>query len=132
MFFVYIIITGVSGLLIYFSAKKIRTAKQIQKFGITADAVVTKINTRYIKTSSFDNVTLEYTDANTKKSYTAIKSTIPHKHKVGDMVPLRYHPANPAKYAFNGGKIYWATLILSILLMLFMLIAAYKINEMIL
>jgi len=129
MIFVYIFIIGMPAFLILFIIKKMRVAKHIQQSGIATDAFITNVSTRRINKTTLDILTLEYTDTAGRR-YPAKATVTVGKYRTGQRMPVKYLRENPARYAFDNGKGYWAVLIFCILLLLFTIFASYKINEM--
>ncbi|MBL0355697.1 MAG: DUF3592 domain-containing protein [Chitinophagaceae bacterium] len=130
MIFVYTFIIGLPCLLIYFITRKMQQAKYIQQHGIKTNAVVTNVVTQRHSKGTTDLVSMQYKDLATGQLYPAKASTQQNQYRPGDSMPLSYLPANPAKYSFDKGQRYWFVLVFCILLLLFMIFAAYKINEM--
>ena len=76
-------------------------------------------------------LTLEYKDRLTNHPYNG-RATVRHqKYKLGDTMPVIYLLDNPSKYAVDLKTAYWVVLIFCILLLLFIVFAVYKINEMV-
>ncbi len=130
MIFVYIFIIGMPAFLIFLIVKKMRTVKSIYKSGIATDAFITNVSTRRIGRTTMDILTLEYTDTAGRR-HPAQATVNVGKYRSGQRMPIKYLHQNPARYAFDNGKTYWAILIFCILLLLFTIFASYKINEMI-
>lgn len=128
MIFVFILIIGLPALLIFFVVKKMKKANNIKKNGITTDAFILKIVTRRYNKTSMDELTLEYKDAAGRVH--PAKATIQvGKYRVGQRIPIKYLPQNPAQYAFGNVSGYWVILIFCILLFLFAVFASYKIYQ---
>ena len=111
---------------------RMQVAAKIKKNGLHTNGVVTHITTiRTGRGGAMDILTLEYKDRATGKPYKGRATVTPNKYKIGDTMPVVYLPEKPAKYAIDTKKAYWAVLIFSIILFLFVLFAVYKINEMV-
>lgn len=132
MILLYILLIVVAAFPLLLTAQRMRRAANIKKNGILSNAVVKEIRTvRSGKGGAMDILVMEYKDRVTGQPYNA-KATVTHqKFKIGDNLPIAYLPDKPSKYAIDLKNAYWAILIFSILLFLFVLFAVYKINEMV-
>jgi len=130
MIFVYILIIGLPAFLIFLTIKKMKKANYIKQYGITTDAYILHIVTRSFNKNRMDILTLEYKDT-AGRLHPAKASIQVGKYRVGQRIPIKYNPQNPAHYAFDNVSGYWFILIFCILLFLFMIFASYKINEMV-
>lgn len=128
MIFIYILIIGLPAFLIFLVLKKMNKANNIKKHGITTDAFILNIVTQRMGKTTVDVLTLEYKDAAGRLH--PAKATIQvGKYRVGQRIPIKFLPQNPAQYAFDDVSGYWFVLIFCILLFLFAIFAVYKINE---
>lgn len=118
---------GLPAFLIFVTLKKIKKANAIKKYGITTDAFILNIVTRRFNKNSMDILTLEYKDA-AGRCHPAKATIQVGKFRVGQRMPIKYLPQNPAQYAFDNISGYWFVLVICILLLLFMIFASYKIN----
>jgi hypothetical protein len=130
MIFAYIFIIGTPAMLIFFIIKKMRRLRYIMQRGVISSALITHVYTQRFSRGSMDVLTLEYTDAAGRR-YPA-KATVPMgQYRAGERMRISYLAQDPAKYAFDKGQGYWFVLVFCILLLLFMIFASYKINEMV-
>jgi hypothetical protein len=132
MILLYILLIVLAAFPLLLTAQRMRRAATIKKNGVHSNAVVKEIRTvRPGKGGAMDILILEYKDRVTGHSYNA-KATVAHqKFKIGDNLPIAYLPDKPSKYAVDVKNAFWAVLIFSIVLFLFVLFAVYKINEMV-
>ncbi|MDZ4795516.1 MAG: hypothetical protein SGI83_14640 [Bacteroidota bacterium] len=132
MAFIYIGLILLAAFPMVLTIWRMRWAAKIKKSGIYTDSVVTHISTlRMPRAATMDILTLEYKDRATGKAYKGRATVAYMKYKIGDTMPVVYLPDRPAKYAIDTKKAYWAVLIFSIILFLFVLFAVYKIDEMV-
>jgi hypothetical protein len=130
MIFVYILITGLPAVLVFFTIKKIVKARAVERHGIETIAEITHIALQKSSKGSSDRLTLEYSD-NTGKRHAATASTLAGQYKPGSTMPLKYLRHNPSHYTIEGmqqGQ--WVILIFCILLLAFAIFASFKIDEM--
>mgnify|MGYP000945686471 CR=1 FL=1 len=108
-----------------------RTAR-IKKQGIHCNGTITGIRSIRIKNTYIDQLTIEYRDRNSGRTYTAKATSGRGKHNRGDAMGIAYLPEKPSQYALTdtrGG--YTFMLVFCILIFLFVIFAVYKINEMV-
>jgi hypothetical protein len=108
---------------------KMRLVKKILNTGLPATATVYKVITPTGKQSA-DTVYYSFFDREGAQ-YTGVLSIKPGTYRERDTLEIWYLPANPRRNTVKGA---WASpiiLIFVILIALFVLFAAYKINEMV-
>lgn len=131
MIFVYLFITGVPAILIFFTIKKIIRARTIAQRGVKTHAVITHITVVNFSRNSSDSLTLEYSDS-TGARHAAKATTIAGQYRPGDTMLLKYLDNKPSHYTIDGmeqGQ--WVILIVGILLLAFTIYASYKIDELV-
>jgi uncharacterized integral membrane protein len=128
----YIILIALAAFPLALTIRRMQVAAKIKKNGVYTNGIIIHISTiRTRPGGAIDILTLEYKDRATGNPYKG-KATVTHqKYKVGDTMPLIYLPGTPSKYAIDTKKAYWAVLIFCMLLLLFVVFAVYKINEMV-
>jgi hypothetical protein len=132
MLIIYILLIALGAFPLVLTTWRMRVAAAIKKNGVPANSVVTHITTfRTGKGGAMDILTLEYKDSLTNHAHKGKATVTPGKYKVGDTMPVRYLADRPSKYAIDTNTVYWAVLVFSIVLFLFVVFAVYKINEMV-
>lgn len=131
MTIIYLLLLPLAAFPLVLTAWRMKSSAKIQKNGVLTTAVITHITTfRARPGANLDFLRLEYKDGATGKAYKG-KATAAHlTYKVGDTMPLTYLPDKPSKYAIDTKKGYLGILIFCIILFLFSIFAAYKIDEM--
>lgn len=128
----YIILIALAVFPLALTIRRMQVAAKVKKNGVYTNAVILHISTiRTRPGGAIDILTLEYKDRATGHPYKGRATVTSQKYKVGDAMPIIYLPATPSKYALDTKKAYWAVLIFCILLLLFVVFAVYKINEMV-
>jgi hypothetical protein len=131
MLFLYIGLILLAAFPVVLTIWRMRASATIKKKGIHVNAVITHIKTiRTGKGGSMDMLTLEYKERATGRVYYGKATAAHQRYNRNDTFPVAYLPDKPAKYAVDTNNAYWAILIFSILLLLFVLFAIYKIEEM--
>ncbi|MBL7702412.1 MAG: hypothetical protein JNM14_09185 [Ferruginibacter sp.] len=105
-----------------------KKANSIKKHGILTDAFITHIVTRRFHKTNMDVLTMQYKDA-AGRTHPATATIQVGKYRVGQRIPIKYLPQNPAQYAFGNVSSYRIILVFCILLFLFAVFASYKIYE---
>ena len=131
MFIIYSFVIGVPALLIFLTLRKIIKVRNIEKYGIKTNAVVTHIRSIRSGRNWSDKLTLEYTDY-TGIRHSAKATTVPGHYKTGNTMPLKYLDNKPSAYAIdNTQQGDWVLLVVCILLLAFTIFASYKIDELV-
>ncbi len=106
--------------------------ERIRKEGISTSGVVTRIHTtRYQRGAATDRVFAQYSSNITGQFHEAFFTALHGKYRVGQNIPVKYLPEKPEKIIVAEKRGYWAMLIFSVLIFLFIIFAVFKIGEMI-
>ncbi|WP_109698727.1 DUF3592 domain-containing protein [Chitinophaga deserti] len=104
----------------------------IRRRGIQTNGVVLSKHVLTMKRGrAVDNLHIEFRDTYTGQIHRSHAYAAFGKFKPGDQVTLHYLPNTPAKIVLTGGLSYVPMFIFSILLILFVIFAVYKLEEMI-
>ena len=132
MLLLYIALIALAAFPLILTIWRMQVAATIKKKGVYTNGVITHIRTiRTGRGGAMDILTLEYKDRATNRPYNGRAIVTPQKYKVGNTMQVVYLPDKPSKYAIDTKKAYWAVLIFSIILFLFVLFAVYKIDGMV-
>ncbi len=132
MIIIYIFLIMLAAFPLWKTVRYILKENRIKQHGITASGVVTHIHaTAMRRGATVDQVEIEYA-SNIHGHFHKESITAKHKkYRHGETVPVKYLPEEPSKVVVDGGQGYWPMLIFSILIFLFVIFAAYKIDEMV-
>lgn len=131
MFFAYLFIVGIPALLVLFFARRISRIKAAEKNGQQTQAAVTGIYRLNSSKGTSDVVTFQYQDT-TGQWHAGKITTGVGQYAIGDSIPLKYSPGKASFYIIKGmeqGQ--WVLLIFCLLILIFMIFASYKLNEMV-
>lgn len=106
--------------------------EKIRKSGIATSGVVTNIHAvKHYKGPVTDTVHVRYNSIIPGQYHEANFVTKHSRYRVGQTVPVKYIPEQPNKIVVASTRGYWAMLIFTTLLFLFVFFAVYKIDEMV-
>ncbi|MBC7875331.1 MAG: hypothetical protein H7Y01_15125 [Ferruginibacter sp.] len=132
MIIIYIGLIALAAFPLALTIWRMQAAAKIKKNGVQTNGVIKHINRiRMVRGGSMDILTIEYKDGATGQPYKAKATVSPGKYQIDDTMAIVYLPGKPSKYAIDTKKAYWAILIFCIILLLFVLFAIYKIDEMV-
>lgn len=133
MIIIYILLIVLGALPLWKTIRYIRLEERIRKIGVSSTGVVTNILTsRYSRNAAkTDRVQVQYQCRIHGQFHHANITEFHGKYKMGDHVPVLYLPEQPSKIVVSRKRGYWLMLIFGILILLFMVFAVYKIDEMI-
>ncbi len=133
MIIIYILLIVFAALPLLKTIRYIRLEERIRKIGVSSTAVVTNIVTsRYSRNAAkTDRMQVQYQCRVHGQFHDASFTEFHGKYKMGDHVPVLYLPEQPSKIVVSKKRGYWLSLIFSILILLFMVFAVYKIDEMV-
>lgn len=109
----------------------VRLEEKIRKTGISTTGIVTAIHTtRYHRGPTTDRVHTRYNSNINGQYHEASFVTAHRKYRVGQSIPVKYLPEKPDKIVVSEKRGYWPMLIFSIVLLVFIVFASFKIYEM--
>ncbi len=132
MTILYIIIILIAAIPLWKTIRFVLLEEKIRKEGISTSGVVTHIHTtRMRRGPTTDRVHTRYSSIIAGQYHEANFVTTHKKYHIGQTVPVKYLPEKPDKIVVAQKRGYWIMLIFSILILLFMFFAVYKIDEMV-
>ncbi|SDE35032.1 DUF3592 domain-containing protein [Niabella drilacis] len=132
MIILYIIMILIAMLPLWKTIRFIRLEERIRREGISTTGIVIHIHTtRYQRGPATDRVHTRYQSIIPGQYHEANFVTKHQKYQVGQTIPVKYIPEQPDKIVVALRRGYWLMLIFSIVLLLFVFFAIYKINEMV-
>lgn len=131
MIIVYILLIAVGALPLLVFLLKRRSYRRILHTGASTTAEISHIKTqRYYKGGTYDRVLFIYLPAGAGQYVEGQFNTKMGKHKRGERLEIFYMPQQPQKYAVPGSKGEVFFLTFTILILLFVIFACFKIDEM--
>lgn len=131
MIILYILIIVIGAIPLWITIRYIRLEERIRRHGISTTGTVTNIHTkRYSRGPVSDRVHVRY-DGLSGQFHTASFVAKHGKYRSGRSVPVKYLPEKPDKIIVEANRGYWIMLVFTILLMIFIFFAVYKIDEMV-
>ena len=132
MFIIYILIIVLAAFPLLITIIRIRRQRNIRQNGIRTIARITATTgIRMYKSSAIDRLSLQHRNIITDEVYYTTSYAKQGKYKVGDTVPVTYMQGKPQKIVMEGGATHWPAFGFSILLLLFVVFAIFKIHEMV-
>lgn len=129
---IYILLILLASIPLLLTLKRIRKYRSMEQNGIKARARIIHIQVQpNYKSGPHDNLTLDYMDLETNQPRTGQASTVHNKYKLGEVLDISYERGKPKIYVKGDEKGYKPVLWFSIALLVFVVFAAYKINEMV-
>ncbi|WP_298717112.1 DUF3592 domain-containing protein [Chitinophaga sp.] len=130
MIILYILLIVIGAIPLWITVRYIRLEERIRLHGISTTGTITNIKTtRYSRGPVSDRVHVRY-DGLSGQGHTASFVSKHGKYRSGRTVPVKYLPEKPDKIIVEAKRGYWSMLVFTILLMLFIIFAVYKIDEM--
>ncbi len=132
MIILYILIIIIGAIPLWKTIRFIQLEEKIRKEGITTHGVVTHIHTiRYQRGPATDRVHTRYSSIVAGQYHEANFVTRHNQFRIGQSISVKYLPCKTDKIIVSPKRGYWLMLIFSILLLLFVFFATYKIDEMV-
>lgn len=131
MIILYIIIILIGTIPLWKTVRYMILEEKIRKEGISTTGIVAHIHTtRYQRGPATDRVHVRYNSVIHGQYHTANFVASHNKYRTGQSIPVKYLPEKPDKIIVAKTRGYWLMLIFSIVLLLFVFFAVYKIDQM--
>ncbi len=131
MLILYILLIAVGALPLAIFLFKRKSYRSILQRGVTTTAAITHIKTgRYYKGGTYDRVLFAYLPFGAGQYLEGQYITKVGKHKRGEQFTIFYLPGQPQKHAVPGNTGEAFGFVFTILILLFVIFACFKIHEM--
>lgn len=132
MIAIYIFIFLLASIPLLLTLKRIRKYRSMERNGIKAQARVVHIQIQpNYRSGPHDNLTLAFINLETNQPMIGHAATVHNKYKLDEVLDISYERGKTKIYVKGDEKGYRPALWFSIALLVFVVFAAYKINEMI-
>ncbi|WP_341837910.1 DUF3592 domain-containing protein [Chitinophaga pollutisoli] len=132
MIILYLLIIIISAIPLWITIRYVWLEERIRRHGNATTGTVTYVQTnRYPRGPATDRVYVRYDSRISGQYHTAFFVSKHGKYRSGQAVPVKYLHEKPDKIVVEKERGYWIMLVFTILLMLFVFFAVYKIDEMI-
>ncbi|MFT3677984.1 MAG: DUF3592 domain-containing protein [Chitinophagaceae bacterium] len=132
MIALYVLIVAIGAIPLWKTIRFIQLEEKIRKEGISTSGVVTHIHTTcYQRGPATDRVHTRYSSILPGQYYEASFVAKHNKFRIGQSIPVKYLPGKTDKIVVSPKRGYWVMLIFSVVLLLFVFFAVYKIEEMV-
>ncbi len=132
MLIVYILLIALGALPLWITIRYVLLEEKIRRHGISTSGVITHIHVKSVyRGPTTDRVHVRY-DNIIPGHYNETSFVAKHnKYSKGQEVPVKYLPEKPDKIIVAEKREYWVMLFFSVAILLFVIFASYKINEMV-
>ncbi|PKA84454.1 hypothetical protein ATE92_2644 [Ulvibacter sp. MAR_2010_11] len=132
MILIYIVILLLASLPTFITLFRINKYRSIRRNGINTKARITQISMQnFFRGQHLLKLSLEYKDYKSGLLVYGEAISANSKHQVGDLVDIAYKPNTSKIYIKGEEKNYRPMLVFAIILLIFMVFAVYKIDEMV-
>lgn len=131
MILLYILLILIGSIPLWKTIRFILLEEKIRREGISTTGIVTDIRTKkFHKGPTTCRIHIRYNSNIPGQYHEASFVTSPHKYKREQSISLKYLPEKPDKIIVAAKRGYWSMLVFSMLIVLFVLFAVYKIDGM--